>query len=104
MTFFRSLLLLIPLAILCHVMTGSGQGASAPVGRAPFGKMPDGAPVEIFTLKNANGIELRAIGYGGIITSLRVPDRAGTLDDIVLGFDNLDEYLKNDPFFGAIIG
>lgn len=104
MTISRSLLLLVPLAILVHVMTGSGQGASPAIQRAPFGKMPDGAPVEVFTLKNANGIELRAIGYGGIITSLRVPDRNGKFDDIVLGFDNLDDYLKDHPFFGAIIG
>ncbi len=47
---------------------------------------------------------LQAISYGGIITSLRVPDRNGRLDDIVLGFDNLDGYLKGHPFFGAIIG
>jgi aldose 1-epimerase len=66
--------------------------------------MPDGNAVERFTLTNANGVELKAISYGGIITSLRVPDRNGRLDDIVLGFDNLESYLKDDPFFGAIIG
>ena len=66
--------------------------------------MPDGKAVERFTLTNANGVELQAISYGGIITSLRVPDRTGSLDDIVLGFDNLDGYLKDHPFFGAIIG
>lgn len=104
MTFSRSLLLLLPLAILCHVVTGSGQGAASPVARAPFGKMPDGTPVELFTVKNANGIELGAIAYGGIITSLRVPDRDGRLDDIVLGFDRFEDYLNDHPFFGAIIG
>ena len=49
--------------------------------------MPDGKPVEQFTLTNAHGLEVKAISYGGIITSLRVPDRSGRLDDIVLGFD-----------------
>lgn len=72
--------------------------------RAAFGTLPGGEAVEVFTLTNANGVELKAIGYGGIITSLKVPDRDGKLDDIVLGFDRLDDYVKDHPFFGAIIG
>ena len=72
--------------------------------RAPFGKTADGQAVEAFTLKNANGIEVTAISYGGIITALKVPDRNGALGDIVLGFDSLDGYLTDHPFFGAIIG
>jgi aldose 1-epimerase len=72
--------------------------------RESIGRLPDGMPVEMFTLTNANGIELRAITYGGIITSLKTPDRAGTRADIVLGFDGLDGYLGDHPFFGAIIG
>ncbi len=72
--------------------------------REPFGKMPDGKPVERFTLTNTAGVELRAISFGGIITSLRVPDRNGKPGDIVLGFDRLDGYLADHPFFGAIIG
>ncbi len=103
MTLSRSLLALVPLAILCTVITGLGQAGTA-VKRAPFGTMPDGAAVEVLTLTNAAGMEVRAITYGGIITSLRVPDRTGKLDDIVLGFDRLDDYLKDPPFFGAIIG
>jgi aldose 1-epimerase len=67
--------------------------------------MPDGTAIEAFTLKNAAGIEVRAITYGGIITSLRVPDRDGRFDDIALGYDTLDGYLKNNsPYFGGIIG
>jgi aldose 1-epimerase len=66
--------------------------------------MRDGTPVEIYTLTNANGVEIEAITYGGIIQSLRVPDRSGRFDDIVLGFDTLDGYLADHPFFGAIIG
>jgi aldose 1-epimerase len=61
-------------------------------------------PRRDFTLKNANGIEVRAITYGGIITSIKTPDRAGAMGDIVLGFDSIDGYLKDHPFFGAIIG
>lgn len=74
------------------------------VTRAPYGTMPDGTPVEAFTLTNANGVRLTAITLGGIITELHVPDRAGVMGDIVLGFPSLDGYLKDHPFFGAIIG
>jgi aldose 1-epimerase len=66
--------------------------------------MPDGAQVDVYTLKNTSGMEVKAIGYGAIITSLKVPDRSGSVGDIVLGFDNLDGYLKVHPYFGAIIG
>ena len=72
--------------------------------RAPFGKTADGQAVEAFTLKNANGVEVTAITYGGIITSLKVPDRNGAIGDVVLGFDSIDGYLKGHPFFGAIVG
>jgi aldose 1-epimerase len=65
-----------------------------------------GKPIDMVTLKNKNGIELTAISYGGIITSLKVPDRAGKLADIVLGFDKPESYWADPPppFFGAIIG
>jgi aldose 1-epimerase len=66
--------------------------------------LPDGRPVELFTLVNAHGIELRATTYGAIITVIRTPDRTGHYDDIVLGFDSLAEYLKDPPYFGAIVG
>jgi len=95
----------------CQAAPPSAQPAPAAapqshpsVTRTPFGKTADGTAVEVFTLTNANGLELRAITYGGIITSLKVPDRTGALGDIVLGFDSLDGYLKDHPFFGAIIG
>jgi aldose 1-epimerase len=82
-----------------------GQGTvSHTVTRELFGAMPDGTQVDVYTLKNANGIEARAITYGGIITSLKAPDRSGAVADIVLGFDSIDGYLKGHPFFGAIIG
>ncbi len=74
------------------------------VTQAPFGATPDGTPVELFTLTNAQGMEVRAMTYGGIIVSLKVPDRAGRLDDVVLGFDSLGGYLKGSPYFGAIVG
>ena len=70
-----------------------------------FGKTAEGTPVELYTLTNAHGVEAKIMTYGGIVVSLKVPDRNGTLGDVVLGFDTLDDYLKNNsPYFGALIG
>jgi aldose 1-epimerase len=69
-----------------------------------FGHMPDGTSVEIYTLRNMNGCEARIMTYGGIVQSLKVPDKNGQFGDIVLGYDNLDGYLKATPYFGALIG
>jgi aldose 1-epimerase len=74
------------------------------VTRAPFGKLPDGTAIESFTLRNAHGIEVRAITYGAIIVSLRVPDRAGRFGDVVLGNDDLAGYLDKPAYFGAVVG
>ncbi len=71
--------------------------------RESFGVV-QGRPVDLYTLTNANGLEVRAINYGGIIVSLRVPDKHGRVDDVVLGFDKLQGYLDKEPYFGAIIG
>jgi aldose 1-epimerase len=84
---------------------GAAAGAArATVKRAPFGQMPDGAAVEIFTLTNARGIEVRTVPYGAIVVSIKVPDRDGRLDDVVLGFEALDGYVKRHPYFGAVVG
>jgi len=72
--------------------------------RAPFGTMPDGTAIEIFTLKNSQGMEVRTIPYGAIIVSIRVPDRAGRMDDVVIGHDRLEGYLTASRFFGAVVG
>ena len=69
-----------------------------------FGTTPEGKEVSIFTLKNRNGMEARITNYGGILVSLLVPDKAGHLDDVVLGYDSLSGYFKNEPYFGALIG
>jgi len=84
--------------------TGAAPAKGDTVTRASFGTMPDGTPVDVYTLTNANGLEVRAITYGGIIVSLKTPDRNGQPGDIVLGFDNLEGYIKSSPYFGAIIG
>ena len=73
------------------------------VQREPWGSLPDGRPVEQITLR-AGVLELRVITYGAIIVSLRVPDRDGAQDDVVLGHDKLEGYLTDSPYFGALIG
>jgi aldose 1-epimerase len=69
-----------------------------------FGTTEDGTPVTLYTLRNKNGMEARIMTYGGIIQSLKVPDKNGKLGDVVLGYDTLDGYLTNSPYFGALIG
>ena len=69
-----------------------------------FGQLADGREVQLYTLKNSNGIELDVTNYGGIITRLVTPDAKGQSADIVLGYDNLQQYVDNNPYFGAIIG
>ncbi|SNC67602.1 aldose 1-epimerase [Hymenobacter gelipurpurascens] len=85
----------------------STQGA-APTS-ASFGKTTDGTEVQLFTLTNAHGLKVSITNYGGTVTSLLVPDKAGKLGDVVLGFDNVSGYqspafLKSGPYFGALIG
>ena len=69
-----------------------------------FGTTPEGEDVQIYTLTNAGGVEARITDYGGIVVSLKVHDRDGVLGDVVLGYDTLDDYVKDNPFFGTITG
>jgi aldose 1-epimerase len=78
--------------------------AKATVTRSAFGTLPDGTGVELFTLTNSSGMEVRVINYGGIVTALKVPDRNGKLDDVVLGYDSLAGYVKNPAYLGALVG
>ena len=70
----------------------------------PYGHMPDGRVVQEHTLDNGRGLVLRAIEYGGIVTALSCPDRAGRSANVVLGFDNLADYLERNPNFGTLVG
>ncbi|WP_340103312.1 aldose epimerase family protein [Rhodohalobacter sp. 8-1] len=69
-----------------------------------FGQLSDGQTAHLFTLTNENGIETKITNYGGIIVSLKTPDKDGNIENIVLGFDDLDSYLGEHPYFGALIG
>jgi aldose 1-epimerase len=70
----------------------------------PFGTTAEGTQVFLYTLKNHSGMEAKITNYGGIVVSLRVPDKAGKFDDVVLGYESLAGYLKETPYFGALIG
>ena len=71
---------------------------------APFGDLPNGPALTVYTLTNANGVEVRTIPYGAIVVSIRVPDRNGKFDDVLLGFDRIDGYAGSHPYFGAVVG
>jgi aldose 1-epimerase len=71
---------------------------------APFGVTPGGVAVQLYTLRNRNGMQARIATYGGTVTSLTAPDRAGRYVDVVLGYDTLEGYLKESPYFGALVG
>ncbi|WP_299528512.1 aldose epimerase family protein [Ulvibacterium sp.] len=72
--------------------------------KSEYGTTPEGESVDLYTLKNGNGVTVDIITYGGIITSLKVPNKKGNLENIVLGYDSLDLYLEKNPFFGALVG
>lgn len=74
------------------------------VTRESFGQTPAGEEVGLYTLSNSKGMTVKITNYGGIVTSLWIPDRKGDSADVVLGFDTLEEYLKGHPYFGALVG
>lgn len=69
-----------------------------------FGVTPEGEKVDLYTLRNKEGMEVKIMSYGGIITSLTAPDKEGNYKDVVLGYDSLEQYTKSNPYFGALIG
>jgi aldose 1-epimerase len=72
--------------------------------KSSFGKAPDGQDVDLYSLTNKNGVEVAISTYGGVVVSLKVPDRDGKLGDVVLGFDSVGGYVSDKSYFGAIIG
>jgi aldose 1-epimerase len=100
------------LAALVFMTACSGRSADSTtmprtitrVAQEPFGRTPDGRSIAMVTLRNQNGIEVRVMSYGGIIVSLKTPDRSGRSGDIVLGHDEAAGYFPNPTFFGAIVG
>ncbi len=98
-------------AVVCVVAVGAQQQQQQtkprqrPLAvRAPFGVMPDGTKIDVYTLTNSSGVEIRTIPYGAIIMSIAVPDRDGQFGDIVLGHNALEKYLTASRYFGAVVG
>lgn len=79
------------------------SAATSEIMKQPFGKA-DQKDVFLYTLTNSAGISVKITNYGGIITSILMPDKTGRTGDIVLGYDSLDQYIANSPYFGAIVG
>ena len=107
MTYRLSILLLVALLWNCTSKEQSSQStATSPfqISQSHFGVTNEGDSVTQFTFANANGMEVRIIDYGGIVTHLKVPDKEGMIEDVVLGYDNLEDYLKATPYFGALVG
>jgi aldose 1-epimerase len=91
----------------CGTTTGNNKSkekVEMNVKKEIFGQAPDGKEVELYTLNNENGVELEIMTYGAAIVSLKVPDKSGKFEDIVLGYENLKDYIDNSPYFGATIG
>jgi aldose 1-epimerase len=78
--------------------------AKSAMKKQSFGKTSDGQPVDLYTLTNKKGMEVAITNFGGIVVSLKAPDRNGKYEDVVLGYDSIDGYLTNKAFFGALIG
>lgn len=96
---------LFQLSILTAVgLVVAGCTTTKPTTSRTFGTMPDGEVITVYNLRNANGMEAGVINYGGIMTKLVVPDKEGKLADVLLGFDNLPDYLEKSPYFGCLVG
>jgi aldose 1-epimerase len=91
-----------PIVVAQSPTPGAGTGAEG-ITSEPWGEV-EGEEVMLYTLTNANGMEVKVTNYGGIITSVLVPDRDGTMENVTLGFTNLDEYVEGHPYFGNITG
>lgn len=107
-------LIVVSMGLVAAAACGGGESAAPAPTKAPeesirvqkeaFGQTADGKPVDMITLRNGKGIEMKVITYGGIITSLKTPDRTGAIDDIVMGYDSVAAYEANSPYFGSLIG
>ena len=102
-------LIVMLLAVISACTTGKQpapetQSPEAAIKRSVFGKMADGQDVHLYTLTNANGVQVAITNFGGRIVSIMAPDRNGKMADVVLGFDNLPDYMKYNTYFGALVG
>jgi aldose 1-epimerase len=81
-----------------------GAAMTPRISSVPFGQTADGTGIDLITLRNQKGVEIRVMTYGGIILSIKTPDRDGNSEDITLGYDTAAEYFKNPTYFGVLVG
>jgi aldose 1-epimerase len=86
------------------LLGGHAMEAKTNIKKQPFGKTAEGGAADLYTLTNRKGMEVEITNYGGIVVQLRVPDRKGNLADVVLGYDDLDGYIHDKAYLGALIG
>ena len=86
------------------LLAGATQRAKARIDKRAFGKLEDGTPIDIYTLKNRNGLQVEITTYGGAVVTIRTPDRQGRMADIVLGYGDAGGYVSDVSYFGALIG
>ncbi len=95
--------LLAPLIALPHLAAADAARAPA-VSKTPFGRLPDGTEVDLYTLTNPHGLEVAVMTHGATITSVKTPDRDGRLANVTLYLDTFDDYLRGHPLFGSVVG
>jgi aldose 1-epimerase len=86
------------------VDTTKPREAKISIHKESFGKTPDGAEVDLYTLSNSKGLRVKIMTYGAIITAVETPDRNGKIENIALSLDSLQDYIKGHPYFGATVG
>ncbi|MFB6320405.1 aldose epimerase family protein [Saccharicrinis sp. FJH54] len=102
-TLFKTAFILTAIALI-HSCAPKAPANKAGIDPQAFNKVIDGKQVSLVTLTNKNGLEMTVTNYGAKVVSLMVPDKNGEMADIVLGFNNIDDYQKFKPYFGAAIG
>ena len=96
---------IVALVLTAIMLVESGNAEAKPkMNVQPFGKNAEGQAVSVYTLTNQAGAEARILNYGGILVSLKMPDRTGKLADVILGFDNIEGYLQDKSYLGALVG
>src|SRR6266542_6592471 len=97
-------LLTLALLGLVGVSASDASGGRPRITMAPFGTLADGTKVDVYTLTNSHRVEVKILTYGGILQSIRIPDRHHRFANVALGFDNLADYVAKSPYFGCITG
>src|SRR5260370_3189903 len=102
---YRDGLTVLGLALACALFLSNYVCSSqAEIKPEAFQRTIDGSQVDLYTLKNSNGLEAKITNYGGIVVSLTVPDKNGKFGDVVLGYDTLNDYIGSTPYFGCLVG